>query len=87
MNPTWLLFAIFMLLSLGAVIAFCYTVVKPLQTRWAVRNGRKIAAAGSCRSRFVFDNTYRMLATAPHDLEAAHLWQQLRQIREKSETA
>ncbi len=82
---TMLLFYILMLLALGAVIAFSYTVVRPLQTRWAVKRGREIAASGTIRSRWQFDNTYRMLATAQHDLEAAELWHKLKEIKEKAE--
>ncbi|MFC1914328.1 hypothetical protein ACFLXF_03555 [Chloroflexota bacterium] len=84
-HQTWLLFYILLLLALGAVIAFSYTVIKPLQTRWAVKRGREIAASGKIRSRWQFENTYRMLATASHDLEAAYLWQELKEIKEKTE--
>ncbi|MFH1650532.1 MAG: hypothetical protein ABID87_00290 [Chloroflexota bacterium] len=82
---TWLLFYILLLLALGAVIAFSLTVIKPMQTRWAVRRGREIAASGEIGSRWRFDNVYRMLATAPHDREAAYLWECLRDIREQAE--
>ncbi|MFC1962043.1 hypothetical protein ACFLWN_03245 [Chloroflexota bacterium] len=84
-SHTWLLFSIFLLLVLGAVIAFSYTVIKPLQTRWAVRRGRIIAASGRIGSRWQFNNTYRMLATAGNDLEAAYLWEKLREIKESQE--
>ena len=77
----YLLFCILLLLALGAVIAFSYFVIKPLQTHWAVTHARRIVAgqadAASWRSR----NVYRMLATARHDLEAARLWQQLDAMR------
>ena len=86
LTQTWLLFAIFVLLSLGAVIAFSYTVIKPLQTSWAVKKGRKIAASGKISSRWQFENVFRMLATASHDLEAADLWQRLQEIKDKTDT-
>ncbi|MFH1169410.1 MAG: hypothetical protein V1691_01820 [Chloroflexota bacterium] len=86
MFQTQLLFYILMLLLLGAVIAFSYTVVKPLQTRWAVKRGREIAASGDIKSRWQFENTYRMLATAPNDLEAAYLWHKLKEIKERTQT-
>ena len=82
----WLLFAIFILLSLGAVIAFSYTVVKPMQTRWAVKKGRKIATSGKISSRWQFENVFRVLATSSHDLEAAYLWHKLRDIKDKADT-
>ena len=81
---TYLLFNILLLLGLGAVIAFSYLVVKPLQTRWAIVTARKIVAGGEVKSRWQFRNVYRMLATARNDLEAAKLWQQLDEIREKA---
>ena len=73
----FLLFAIVLLLGLGAVIAFSFFVIKPLQTRWAVIRARKIVASGRLPSHWHFRNVYRMLATAHDDLEAAKLWQQL----------
>jgi len=81
---TALLFSIFLLLLLGAVIAFSYTVIKPVQTRWAVKQGRKIAASGNIGGRWQFENVYRMLATARNDLEAAELWHKLKEIREST---
>ena len=74
---SYLLFYILLILFLGAVIAFSYFVVKPLQTRWAVVKARKIVAENKCQSTWQFRNVYRMLATAQNDLEAAKLWQQL----------
>jgi hypothetical protein len=85
LTQTMLLFGVFVLLLLGAVIAFSYTVIRPLQTRWAVHKGREIAAAGTIRSRWQFENTYRMLATARHDLEAEELWRKLKEIKEKNQ--
>ena len=82
---TGLLFSIFLLLALGAVIAFSYTVIKPVQTRWAVVQGRKIAADGTIGSRWRFENVHRMLATSRNDLEAAELWHKLKEIRESTE--
>ena len=80
----YLLFYILLMLFLGAVIAFSYFVIKPLQTRWAIVHARKIVAKGEVKSRWQFRNVYRMLATARNDLEAAKLWQQLDEIKEAS---
>ncbi|MFC1995212.1 hypothetical protein ACFLVK_02250 [Chloroflexota bacterium] len=80
----YLLFYILLMLFLGAVIAFSYFVIKPLQTRWAIVHARKIAVENEVRNTWRFRNVYRILATAHNDLEAAKLWQQLDQIREKS---
>ena len=82
LHQTWLLFYIFMLLLLGAVIAFSYFVIKPLQTRWAIVKARKIVAENRCRSTWQFRNVYRMLATAHNDLEAAKLWKQLDEMKQ-----
>ncbi len=79
---TYLLFCILLLLALGAVIAFSYFVIKPVQTRWAITYARKIVAESNARDTWHFRNTYRMLATARNDLEAAKLWQQLDRLRE-----
>ena len=86
LTHTWLLFAIFLLLSLGAVIAFSYTVIKPLQTHWAVRKGRQFAASGKIKNTWQFRNVFRILATAGNDLEAADLWQRLQEIKDKTDT-
>ena len=80
----YLLFYILLLLFLGAVIAFSYFVIKPLQTRWAIVHARKIVAENEARNTWRFRNVYRILATAHNDLEAAKLWQQLDLTREKS---
>ena len=77
----YLLFSIFLLLSLGAVIAFSLFVVKPMQTRWALVKARQMVAEGKVRSDWQFRNVYRMLATSKNDLEAAKLWQQLDSMR------
>ena len=79
----YLLSSILLLLALGAVIAFSYFVVKPLQTRWAIVVARKIVGGNAVSSGWQFRNVYRMLATAQNDLEAAKLWQQLDEMREK----
>jgi len=81
---SYLLFGILLLLGLGAVIAFSYCVVKPVQTRWAVRRARKIVASGHLPDDWHFRNVYRMLATAHDDLEAAKLWRQLDGMKEAS---
>ena len=77
----YLLFAIVLLLGLGAVIAFSLFVIKPMQTRWAVVRARKIVASGKLPGDWHFRNVYRMLATAHDDLEAARLWQQLDRMK------
>ena len=82
MNQTSLLFGIFLLLALGAVIAFSYFVIKPLQTHWAIRCARGIVDAGKITSRWRFYNVYRILATAHNDLDAAYLWLKLRELKE-----
>ena len=74
---TYLLFCILLILALGAVIAFSYFVIKPLQTRWAIVKARKIVAENRDWNTWQFRNVYRMLATAHSDLEAAKLWQKL----------
>lgn len=76
------LFGIFLIMLLWSVIAFAYFVIKPMQTGWAVRIGRKIAAAGKIENRWRFVNVHRMLATARNDKDAALLWQKLQEIRE-----
>ena len=76
-SVNYLLFCIFMLLALGAIIAFSYFVIKPLQTRWAIVKARKIIVANQTVSEWQFRNIYRMLATARNDLEATKLWHQL----------
>lgn len=78
---SYLLFCIVLLLCLGAVIAFSLFVIKPTQTRWAVRKARKIVAEGNKGSDWHFRNVYRMLATAHDDLEAAELWRRLDQMK------
>jgi hypothetical protein len=75
--PYYLLFCIVLLLSLGAVIAFSLFVIKPMQTRWALREARKIIASGRRPGDWRFRNIYRMLATAHDDLEATKLWRQI----------
>jgi hypothetical protein len=81
MEAIWL-FGIFLLLLLGAVIAFSYLVVKPLQTTWALRKARKMVATGRIENQWQFNNVFRMLATARNDLEAAYLWKNLQELKE-----
>ncbi len=78
---TQILFDIFLLLLLGAVIAFSYTVIKPVQTRWAIKRARVIAASGEFRSRWQFENVSRILAAAGNDLEAGDLWRKLQELK------
>lgn len=82
---SYLLFSILLLLGLGAVIAFSYFVIKPVQTRWAISKARKMVTERNIRNRWQFQNVYRMLATARNDLEAADLWHKLKEIREINE--
>ncbi len=77
LTENYLLFAIFMMFNLWAVIAFCVYIIKPLQTRWAIIQARKIVAEGKVKKDWRFRNVYRMLATAKNDLEAVKLWQKL----------
>ena len=86
LTGTLMLVYIFLLLLLGAVIAFSYTVIKPLQTHWAVRKGRQIVASGKIKNTWQFRNVFRLLATAGNDLEAAYLWHKLRDIKDKADT-
>jgi hypothetical protein len=79
---SYLLFSILLILALGAVIAFSYFVIKPLQTHWAISKARKMVAERNIGNRWQFRNVYRMLATARNDLEATELWHKLKEIRE-----
>ena len=79
------LFGILLILIIGAVIAFAYLVIKPSQTRWAIRTARKIAANGKATKKGQFETVFRILASAHNDLEAAHLWHKLLEIREKTQ--
>ena len=82
----WLLrllqFLILLILVLGAVIAFTYFVIKPIQTYWAIKRAREITASGKIESRWQFENVFRILATARNDIEAAYLWQKLQEMKE-----
>ena len=81
----YLLFSILMLLFLGAVIAFIHFVIRPLRIHWAIIEGRKLVAAREVSHSWRYRNVYRTLATARNDLEAAELWQKLRDIQEIAE--
>ena len=85
LTGTLMLVYIFMLLMLGAVIAFSYTVIKPLQTRWAIKKGRQIVASGTNVNSWQFHNVFRLLATAGSDREADYLWQKLLKMKEKTD--
>jgi hypothetical protein len=78
---TYLLFCILLLLGLGAVIAFSFFVVKPLQTRWADKAHKILMFGDKARDDWQFRNVYRILATARNDMEATKLWQQLDRMR------
>lgn len=79
-----ILFAIMLILILGAVIAFCYLVLKPLQIHWARKQARLIIAAGKAPNDWRFHNAYRILAKAGHDHEAKLLWDKLNDIKENT---
>jgi hypothetical protein len=81
LTERYLLFSIFLLMLLGAAIAFSLFVVKPLQTRWAIVKARQIVEEGKVRNNWQFRNVYRMLATSKNDLEATKLWQILDRMR------
>ena len=81
----YLLFSILMLLFLGAVIAFIHYVIRPLRIHWAITEARKMVAKRDVSNTWRFRNVLRTLATAPNDLEAADLWQKLRDIQEIAE--
>ncbi len=76
----YLLLGILILLGLGAVIAFSYCVIKPLQTRWAVARAREIVAGKQMPRDWQRRNIHRMLATTHHDLEAASLWRKMEEM-------
>jgi hypothetical protein len=78
-------FGILLLLVLFAIIAFAYLVIKPSQTRWAIHSARRIAAEGKIGKQWRFENVFRILAGAHNDLEAAHLWHKLLEIKEKAQ--
>ena len=81
----YFLFSIMMLLFLGAVIAFIHYVIRPLRIHWAITEARKLVARREARNCWRFRNVYRTLATARNDLEAAELWQKLKDIQEIAE--
>jgi hypothetical protein len=81
----YLLFSILMLLFLGAVIAFIHYVIRPLRIYWAITEARKMVANRNVSNNWRFRNVFRTLATARNDLEAAELWQKLRDIQEIAE--
>jgi hypothetical protein len=77
----YLLFSILMLLFLGAVVIFVHFVIRPLRIQWAIIEARKLVANREISNRWRFRNVFRTLATARNDLEAAELWQKLRDIQ------
>jgi hypothetical protein len=81
----YLLFSILMLVFLGAVIAFIHYVIRPLRIYWAITEARKMVANRNVSNNWRFRNVFRTLATARNDLEAAELWQKLRDIQEIAE--
>lgn len=81
----YLLFSIMMLLFLGAVIAFIRFVIRPLRIYWAITEAKKMVVNREVYKSWRFRNVFRTLATARNDLEAAELWQQLKDIQEINE--
>lgn len=81
----YLLFSIMLLLFIGAIIAFCAFVIRPLLIHWAITEARKMVLQREISNGWRSRNIYRTLATARNDLEAAELWQQLKDIREINE--
>ena len=81
----YLLFSILMLLFLGAVVVFTRFVIRPIRVHWAIIEARKIVTRRDTRNNWRFRNVFRTLATARNDLEAAELWQKLKDIRETAE--
>jgi len=84
LTQTEIQFAIMLLLILGAIIAFCYFVLKPLQVHWARKRAREILHAGKVRNYWRFHNIYRILAMSGPDLEAQYLWHRLNELKEQS---
>jgi len=84
-STQYLLFSILMLLFLGAVIAFIHYVIRPLRIYWAITEARKMVAKRDVSKNWRSRNVSRTLATARNDLEAADLWQKLRDIQEIAE--
>ncbi len=82
LTETYLLFFIFLLLSVGAVIAFSYFVIKPIQVYWAVKKARQVVASGEIKSKWQFENIFRILSTAGNDSEALYLWQHLQELKD-----
>jgi hypothetical protein len=74
-----------MLMFLGAVIAFSYFVIRPLRIHWAINEAKKMVVNREIGNGWRHRNVWRTLATARNDLEAAELWQRLRDIREINE--
>ena len=84
-STQYLLFSIMMLLFLGAVILFVRFVIRPLRIYWAITEAKKMVVNRDISHSWRFRNVVRTLATARNDLEAAELWQRLRDIREINE--
>ena len=81
----YLLFSISMLLFLGAVIAFSKFVIRPMRIHWAITEAKKMVGSRKIGDGWRFRNVFRTLSTARNDLEAAELWQRLKDIREINE--
>jgi hypothetical protein len=81
----YILFSIMTLLFLGAVVVFIRFVIRPMHIHWAIVEGRKLVANREFNDSWRCRNVCRTLATARNDLEAADLWQKLRDIQEIEE--
>jgi hypothetical protein len=74
-------FGIIMVFNVWAVIALCIYVIRPLETRWAIIQARKMVAEGRVRNDWIFRNVYHTLATAKNDHEASELWETLDRMK------
>jgi hypothetical protein len=81
----YLLFSIMLLLTIGAVVLFVHFVIRPIRIHWAIIEAKKMVGARKVNDKWRCRNVIRTLATARNDLEAAELWQQLKDIREINE--
>jgi type II secretory pathway pseudopilin PulG len=79
---SYLIFAIILLLAIGAIVAFSQSVVRNHRTRRAIVYARRILNAGQADSEEQFIDVYRQLATAHNDLEAAKLWKKLDELKD-----
>jgi hypothetical protein len=74
-------FGIIMVFNVWVVIALCIYIIRPLETRWAIIQARKMVAEGRVRNDWMFRNVYRTLAIAKNDQEASKLWETLDRMK------